>query len=62
MPRMARAVIEDWENEPASPEDDGMLEMIRSRTYSGFPCGDEAFAARLKKVPSPFPRYDTQIT
>jgi hypothetical protein len=33
-----------------SPEDDEMLDMIRSRTHSGVPCGDEAFIAKLSEM------------
>lgn len=39
--------VEGWEKELRSPEDEAIAALIRTRTKTGFPCGDEAFLATL---------------
>jgi len=42
-------VVEDWHEALAGPEDDDTIEMIRTRTHCGFPCGDEGFVSALSE-------------
>jgi len=42
--------VEGWQSELELPEDEGMLEMIRKRTVTGVPCGDEGFIQRLSEI------------
>jgi putative transposase len=37
----------DWREELGSPLDEELQTMVRTRTYNGLPCGDEAFLARI---------------
>jgi putative transposase len=39
--------IEGWQEALAENEDDSELELLRERTWRGFPCGDEEFVARI---------------
>lgn len=42
--------VEDWHKALAEPEEEQMLQMIRSRTHCGFPCGDNEFISRLAEI------------
>jgi putative transposase len=42
--------LQDWREALAEPEDEEMVGLIRARTHCGFPCGNEAFVARLSEA------------
>ncbi|MDO8588801.1 MAG: transposase [Armatimonadota bacterium] len=43
-------IVEDWQEALAEPEDDETMQMIRTRTHCGFPCGDEHFVSKLSEA------------
>lgn len=44
------AAISDWDRALNEPEPEADVQMLRDRTQRGFPCGDEAFVARLAEA------------
>lgn len=42
--------VEDWHKVLAEPEEEQMLQMIRSRTHCGLPCGDNEFISKLAEA------------
>ncbi len=39
--------VEDWSSALAAEQDQETIDLLRSRTQSGFPCGDEAFVRAI---------------
>lgn len=46
---MWSTAVEGWQLELERLEDEDVLEMIRARTHSGFPCGNEEFVQQISK-------------
>ncbi len=44
------SVVEDWAELLRMPEDPDMVDRIRKRTLTGYPCGDDAFVAKVSKL------------
>lgn len=42
--------VEDWAELLRKPEDRDTLDRIRKRTLTGFPCGDDAFVAKIGRL------------
>jgi len=42
--------IENWRNELSFDDDTDMLETLRTRTHTGFPCGDESFIKKISEL------------
>jgi putative transposase len=42
--------MEEWSRVLGEAEDEDTIQLLRSRTMSGFPCGDEAFIHRLSEI------------
>jgi putative transposase len=44
------SAVEGWAEALSLPEDEQVVDLIRLRTKTGFPCGDEDFLARMAKI------------
>jgi putative transposase len=44
------ATVQEWAEALAMPEDKGTVDLIRSRTHCGFPCGNDEFVARMSSA------------
>jgi len=42
--------VEEWNRELEVVQDEEMVQLLRSRTQSGFPCGDEGFVQRVSEI------------
>ena len=42
--------IENWRNELSVDDDTDMLETLRTRTHTGYPCGDESFINKISEI------------
>ncbi|MDO8586133.1 MAG: hypothetical protein Q7T82_03755, partial [Armatimonadota bacterium] len=42
--------VEDWRRELEDFQDEETVQLLRTRTQCGFPCGDEAFVRRLSQA------------